>query len=46
MNESNLLVEGTPLAQIGDGIIFDIGKNSMPDKIECPHCRRKKEIDI
>ena len=43
MNESTIEVEGLPIAQVGSTIIFDIGKHSMPDVIECPHCRRRKE---
>lgn len=44
-NESMLEVCGTPLAQVGDGILFDIGGHSLPEIIECPHCRRRKEIE-
>ena len=43
--ESNIEVGGKPMAQIGAGIIFDLGGHSMPDAIECPHCRRRKELD-
>jgi len=42
---SNIEVGGKPMAQIGAGIIFDLGGHSMPNTIECPHCRRRKELD-
>ena len=32
---------GTPMAQIGAGIVFNPGEHAMPAKIQCPYCRRK-----
>lgn len=39
MNESMLPTSGTMLAQMGNAVVFDIGKYWMPKTIRCPHCR-------
>jgi hypothetical protein len=44
-NESQLPVLGTPMAQTGMGIVFDLGPHAMPNAIECRHCRRRYELD-
>ena len=43
--ESLLPMVGSPIAQIGQGIVFDIGTYSMPKTIRCPHCRHVLEMD-
>lgn len=39
MNESRLDVCGIPIAQIEQGVVFDIGYRWMPKTIRCPHCK-------
>jgi hypothetical protein len=38
--EAGLPILGLPIAQIGAGIVFDVGKNAMPVRIQCRSCRR------
>lgn len=42
-NDSELLVIGNPIAQIGEALVFDVGDHAIPKVIECPHCRRRME---
>lgn len=35
--ESLVAVSGIPLAQVGQGIVFD-GSGKVPERIRCPHC--------
>jgi len=41
MTESNLPILGTPMAQVEQGIVFDIGAHAMPKIIECPSCNNR-----
>jgi|DEB3_MinimDraft_2_1074329.scaffolds.fasta_scaffold10557_2 DNA-directed RNA polymerase subunit RPC12/RpoP len=36
--ESLLPTNGTPIATVGSGIVFDVGHKALPAKIRCPHC--------
>lgn len=40
MRESLLPVAGTPVAQVGMGLVFDTSERNMPQDIQCPWCRR------
>lgn len=40
---ANLPVVGRPLAQLGDGIAFDIGRYALPRLIRCRMCRKRYE---
>ena len=35
------------IAQLDAGVICDVGKspNTLPDIIQCPHCRRELEVE-
>jgi hypothetical protein len=44
--EAELPVLGLPMAQIGQGIVFDIGDHAMPKRIECRKCRRRFELHV
>ena len=39
-NEALLEVFGIPMAQLHQGIVFDIGPHAMPSRIQCRKCRR------
>jgi hypothetical protein len=41
MAESSLPVSGTPIAQVGEGLVFDRGDHAAPALIQCPICRTK-----
>jgi hypothetical protein len=45
-HEAQMPVLGLPMAQIGTGIVFDIGKHAMPKIIQCRKCRRQYELDV
>jgi len=36
--ESLLPVAGLVMAQLGMGLVFDIGDRWMPERIRCPYC--------
>lgn len=38
--EASLPVVGQPIAQIGDGLVFDPGPRATPKKIRCRRCRK------
>lgn len=38
--ESLLPVVGVPIAQVGYGIVFDLGVHAMPKVIQCRKCRK------
>lgn len=42
--EAELPVLGLPLAQIGQGIVFDRSPYAMPRTIRCRKCRRTFEL--
>lgn len=43
-NDALLEVAGRPMAQVGAGLVFDIGDHSMPEEIQCPNCKRRKKL--
>ena len=43
VKESMLKVSGMAIAQLGDGLVFDKEGHRMPEVIECPHCRKRRE---
>jgi len=45
-HEAQMPVMGLPMAQIGNGIVFDLGGHAMPRLIQCRKCRRKFELDV
>jgi hypothetical protein len=45
-NEATLPVMGRPLAQLGPGIVFDIGTRAMPAEIQCPKCMRVFSLGV
>ncbi len=45
-HEAKLPIMGLPMAQIGMGIVFDIGGSAMPKLIQCRKCRRQFELDV
>jgi len=40
-SDAKLPIVGLPIAQIGDGVVFDSDKHSMPKIIQCRKCRRR-----
>jgi hypothetical protein len=40
-HDAKLPVLGLAMAQIGMGIVFDVGKFAMPKIIQCRKCRRQ-----
>jgi hypothetical protein len=44
-HDAVLPVLGIPMAQIGQGIVFDIGDYAMPKIIECRKCRRRYQLE-
>lgn len=45
-HEAQMPIMGLPMAQIGMGIVFDIGGHAMPKIIQCRKCRRQFELDV
>ncbi len=43
-NSAMLPVRGTPIAQVGMGLVFDLGPRDMPRKIQCRRCGRVLEL--
>lgn len=43
-NSAMLPVRGTPIAQVGLGLVFDLGPRDMPRKIQCRRCGRVLEL--
>jgi hypothetical protein len=43
--EAALPVLGLPIAQIGSGLVFDLGDHAMPRVIECRRCRHRYETE-
>lgn len=43
-HDAMLPVIGLPLAQLEQGIVFDVGPRGMPAEIQCPRCRRILEL--
>jgi hypothetical protein len=43
--EAKLPITGTPLAQIGAGLVFEPGPRQIPKKIQCRFCRKKFEME-
>ena len=43
--EAHLPVIGVPIAQIGQGLVFDVGPHAVPRRIECRSCRHEFEIE-
>lgn len=41
--DASLPALGLPIAQIGDGVVFDNNKHSLPKIIQCRRCRRRYE---
>jgi hypothetical protein len=41
--ELKLPVVGRVIAQIGDGLVWDLGPRAMPKVIQCRNCRRMLE---
>lgn len=39
--DSELPVAGMPIAQIGNGVVFDSREHAIPKIIQCRKCRRK-----
>jgi len=39
-HDAMLPVLGVPLAQLGQGIVFDRGPYAMPEVVQCRNCRR------
>ena len=39
--EAKLPVLGVPLAQVGEGIVFDPGHRAIPKAIQCRFCRKR-----
>ena len=44
-NEAELPVLGLPIAQIGRGLVFDLGGHEMPRVIRCRICRKTYELE-
>ena len=42
-HDADLPVLGLARAQIGQGVVFDIGKRAVPKIIQCRKCRRRFE---
>lgn len=43
--EGDIPVLGLPLAQVGQGIVFDRQPYAMPKTIRCRYCRRTFEVE-
>jgi hypothetical protein len=39
-HDADLPVVGLAIAQIGQGLVFDIGPRDTPKEIQCPRCRK------
>jgi len=39
--DSLLPVVGSVMAQMGQGLVFDIGGHAIPAVIQCRHCRKR-----
>jgi hypothetical protein len=44
MHDSLLPVVGRAIAQLEQGLVFDIGPRVMPRQIQCRNCRVKLEV--
>ena len=42
--DSQLAISGAVIAQIDESLVFD-SDHSSPERIECPHCRKRLELE-